>query len=245
MSSLSRSAEFRRGAGDGLTIALGYLSVSFTFGIMAVLMGFRVWQAVIISLFCVTSAGQFAGIKTIAYGGSLIEMALSQFIINLRYALMSITVSQKMDDTCTPGRRAAIGFGITDEIFGVSVSRNERIDAYYMYGLIVVPVLGWTIGTLAGALAGSVLPGIIVSSMGIALYGMFMAIVIPEAKKDRHVLIVSLAAAALSSVFYFVPVLKKVSSGFVIIICACVTSALGAILFPVDIDDASDDKEIS
>lgn len=226
--------EFRRGMKDGLPIALGYISVSFTFGLMAVSVGMTWWQAVLISLANVTSAGQFAGLDIMVAGGSLIEMALTQFIINLRYSLMSITLSQKIDKTFRLPSRLAVGFGVTDEIFAVSVSRNASVSKYYMYGLIIIPYLGWGGGTLVGALLGGVLPEELADAMGIAIYGMFLAIILPQARDDRRYLKVIALSVALSCLFHWMPYVNKLSSGFVIIICAVVAAAVGAVLYPVE-----------
>ena len=226
--------EYKRGIRDGLPIALGYLSVSFTFGLMAVSGGLSIWQATLISLLNLTSAGQFAGLDIMLAGGSFIEMALTQFIINLRYSLMSIAVSQKSDESMTTPARLAIGFGITDEIFAVSTGKNDSVGRIYMAGLITTPIIGWTLGTFLGAAVGNILPSIIADSLGIAIYGMFLAIIIPPAKKNIRLIFVILIAAAISCTIYYTPLKNVISSGFTIIIAAVAASALGALLFPMD-----------
>lgn len=150
---------FGKGLQDGIPIGLGYFAVSFTFGIMAIQSGLTAWQAVLISLTNLTSAGQFAGIGIIAAGGSLWEMALTQLVINLRYCLMSFSLSQKLEKGVSNGHRLAVAFGVTDEIFGVSASQEGRISPWYNYGVMCVAIPGWTLGTLAGAVSGSLLPG--------------------------------------------------------------------------------------
>lgn len=225
--------DFRKGLQDGIPIALGYISVSFTFGLMAVSAGMKWWQAVLISITNVTSAGQFAGLDIMVAGGAFIEMALSQFIINLRYALMSLSLSQKVDKSVTTLYRFILGMGVTDEIFAVAVSQKEKVSRYYMFGLIAIPYLGWAGGTAAGAVLGGILPDMVRGAMGIAIYGMFLAIIIPKARENHRFLKVILLAAGLSCCFRWVPVLQKVSSGFVIIICAVVASALGALWYPI------------
>lgn len=226
--------EYVQGMRDGIPIALGYLSVSFTFGLMAVSSGMAWWQAVLISMLNLTSAGQFAGLEIMVAGGAMIEMALSQAVINMRYALMSLSLSQKVDSSITVPWRFAVGFGVTDEIFAVAMSRKKRVSRQYMTGLISVPYIGWAGGTAAGALLGSVLPGMLRSALGIAIYGMFIAIILPKAREDSRYLKVILAAVAFSCCFAWIPALQKVSSGFVIIICAVVAAALGAVLFPLE-----------
>ena len=176
---------FGKGLQDGIPIGLGYFAVSFTFGIMAIQSGLTAWQAVLISLTNLTSAGQFAGIGIIAAGGSLWEMALTQLVINLRYCLMSFSLSQKLEKGVSNGHRLAVAFGVTDEIFGVSASQEGRISPWYNYGVMCVAIPGWTLGTLAGAVSGSLLPDFLVSALSVAIYGMFLAVIIPPAKKNR------------------------------------------------------------
>ncbi len=221
---------FKQGLIDAIPIALGYLSVSFGFGILAVSLNIDAVFAVLISLTNLTSAGQAAGIEIIAAGGTLIEMALTQLIINLRYSLMGLSLTQKLDNSFTTPKRLLLSFGITDEIFAVAISGSGKISAKYMAGLIVLPVIGWTSGTLLGAVAGTLLPQFITSAMGILLYGMFIAIFTPAAKKEKGVLVVVLVAALISVVFKYL--LSFISSGFAIILTALIAATIGAIFFP-------------
>lgn len=223
-------SDFLKGAKDGLPICFGYLSVSFGFGILAVSLGLSVLSAVGISLTNLTSAGQVAGVGIIAAGGSLFEMALTQLIINIRYSLMGISLSQKLDEKFSTFHRLLASFGITDEIFAVAVAQKS-VSPFYMYGLISVSALGWVTGTFLGAFAGNVLPSSVSGALGIVLYGMFLAIILPPAKTNRPVLIAVLIAAALSIVFKYV--LTFVSEGFAIIICAVVAAGFCAFFFPV------------
>ena len=227
------SNSFRKGLRNGLPIGLGYLSVSFTFGIIAVSQGIPVWAAILISMTNLTSAGQFQGLEVIAAGGAMAEMALCQLVINLRYALMSLSLSQKCDRKVTRADRFGIAFFNTDEIFAVASSQIDPIGRRFCYGLAVAPYIGWAGGTALGALAGSLLPASVQSALGVAIYGMFLAIFIPPAKKSRPVLVVVLTAVALSCVFKWVPAVNQVSGGFAVIICTIVAAALGAFLFPV------------
>lgn len=228
---------FKKGLKDGVPIALGYLSVSFTFGMMAVAGGLPVSLAVAISMTNLTSAGQFAGLSLMLTGGGYFEMALTQLVINLRYALMSVSLSQKFHKSVSLLDRFLIAFGNTDEIFAVASGQKTDVGKKYMYGLILMPYLGWSLGTLLGAAASAVLPEAVRSALGIAIYGMFLAIFIPPMKKDKAVAVVVLTAAVLSCLFFYVPVLKSVSSGFVIIICAVVAATLGALIKPVSDKD--------
>ena len=209
----------------GIPIALGYLSVSFGFGILAVNMGLTVAQAVGISVTNLTSAGQVMGVTVIAAGGSLFEMALTQLVINLRYALMGLSLSRKLDSSFNTPRRMLVSYGITDEIFAVASAQPKKVSPQYMYGLILVSFLG----SFIGAFSGQILPQSIINAMGIVLYGMFIAIVIPVAKRKKSVLSVAIFAAILSLMFKYV--LTMVSSGFAIIISGAGASALGAMLF--------------
>lgn len=224
---------FKRGIQDGIPIGLGYFAVSFTFGMMAVSGGLTAWQAVLISLTNLTSAGQFAGLGIIIAGGSMWEMALTQLVINLRYCLMSFSLSQKLEKNISTGHRLAVAFGVTDEIFGVSASQEGRLSPWYNYGVMSMAIPGWTLGTLVGAVLGNVLPGFLVSALNVAIYGMFLAVIIPPAKKNRSVLGVVIGAMAISTVFSVVPVLNKVSSGFVIIITTLIVAGLAAHFCPI------------
>ena len=224
---------FKRGIQDGIPIGLGYFAVSFTFGMMAVSGGLTAWQAVLISLTNLTSAGQFAGLGIIIAGGSMWEMALTQLVINLRYCLMSFSLSQKLEKNISTGHRLAVAFGVTDEIFGVSASQEGRLSPWYNYGVMSMAIPGWTLGTLVGAVLGNVRPGFLVSALNVAIYGMFLAVIIPPAKKNRSVLGVVIGAMAISTVFSVVPVLNKVSSGFVIIITTLIVAGLAAHFCPI------------
>lgn len=224
-------SDFIQGLKHGMPIALGYFPVSFGFGIMAVRMGLSPITAVIISVTNLTSAGQAAGVSVIASGGSLLEMALTQLVINLRYALMGLSLSQKLSEKFTLPHRFAASYGITDEIFGVASAQPKSIAPYYMYGLILAGFSGWSLGTLFGSFAGAALPSFLTDALGIMLYGMFLAIILPAARKNLRVLFVILTAAAISSLFKYL--FTAVSEGFAIIISAVIASALAALMFPI------------
>lgn len=230
---------FKRGLRDGIPICLGYLSVSFTFGMMASNGGLPVWLSVIISMTNLTSAGQFAGTAIIIATGSLIELAVTTFIINIRYMLMSLSLSQKIDPKMSLGARFAIAFGITDEIFAVSMQQTGHVNTRYFTGLMLTPYCGWALGTFLGAGAAELLPASARGALGIAIYGMFLAIIIPPARKSKAVLFTISFAAALSCIFRYIPFLAQLSAGWVIIICAAAASMLSAIIFPVQEEEAS------
>ncbi len=228
-------SDFLKGMTHGIPIALGYISVSFGFGIAAVRAGLSVAAAVGISASNLTSAGQAAGVEIIAAGGTLIELALSQLVINLRYSLMGLSLSQKLDDSFTVPHRLLASYGITDEIFAVAAAQPGKLKPSYMYGLILISALGWTGGTLLGAVAGQALPQMFTAAMGILLYGMFIAIIIPPSRKSRSVFGAVLFAALISLLFKFV--FTKISVGFAIIISASVAAAVMALIAPVPDDE--------
>lgn len=225
---------FCRGAKDGLPICLGYLSVSFTFGMMAAENGLPVWAAVLISMSNFTSAGQFAGTSLILSGGMYLEIAVTTFVINIRYMLMSLSLSQKADEKMTVFERCLLSFGNTDEVFAVAMQQPGTITASYLAGLIATPYAGWALGTLLGAAATSILPLSLRSALGIAIYGMFLAIILPPCRKSRPVLITVLTAVFLSGVLHWAPVFQKLSGGWIIIICAVAASAFAAWRYPID-----------
>ena len=236
---MNQKNAFMKGLVDGIPICLGYISVSFAFGIFAVENGLSALEALLISMTCVTSAGQLAAVPIIATQGGLIQLAVSQLVINMRYALMSISLSQKLDDKVSLADRFAIAFVNTDEVFAVASGQYGRVSKWYMYGLILTPWAGWAAGTLAGALAGNVLPAVVTSSLGVAIYGMFIAIVVPEMKKSRPVALCVGIAVALSCLFRYLPLLNRIPGGFTIIICACVASALMAAAAPIETEEES------
>lgn len=230
--------KFLKGITDGLPICIGYFAVSFAFGIAAIQSGLSWLEALLISATNLTSAGQVAGLPIIAGGGSFVEMAVSQLVINSRYSLMSVSLSQKLSDSISLPHRFLIAFGNTDEIFGVSISNKGTVGKRYMYGLILTPYLGWTLGTLFGAILGNVLPAIIIASLGVAIYGMFIAIVVPVIKKERNTALCVLLAIAISCAFKYLPFLGNIPSGFTVIICAVIPSLIFAFAAPIETEVA-------
>lgn len=224
--------DFTKGLKAGIPIGLGYLSVSFAFGIMAISMGFEWWQAVLISMTNLTSAGQLAGIGIMVNPAQYIDMLLSQLTINIRYSFMSVSLSQKVTPQFCGVKRWILGFFMTDEIFAVAANEKE-VSVKFFSGLTVFPYIGWTLGTLLGSVLGNVLPAIIMNALCLAIYGMFVAIVAPKAKESLSLLLVVGVAIALSCMFYYLPFLSSVSSGLAVCICAIVAAVFGAIVFPV------------
>ncbi len=229
---------YTQGLRDGVPIGLGYLSVSFGFGIAVVAAGLHPLLAVLISMINETSAGQAAGLSimtaVLAGGGTaFIEMALTQLVINIRYSLMAISLSQRLDRSFTTPWRMLLAFSITDEIFAVASTKGHRVGVKYFSGLATAPYIGWTLGTLLGALAGALLPDFIRASLGIMLYGMFIAIIIPPARRERGALFAICVAVGISCILYYVPLFDFISGGFSLIISAVIGAALAAWLFPV------------
>lgn len=227
----------KKGLRDGIPIALGYFAVSFAFGILAVDSGCTVLEAVLISFTNLTSAGQFAGLTVIAQAGTLLEMAITQLVINSRYMLMSIAMSQKVDADFHGIWRWLLGYGITDEIFAAAIQTDGTIKRSYFGSLIILPVIGWTAGTFLGAFLGNILPVMLTNALGVALYGMFIAVVVPKAREDFHVLFAVLIAVSISVALKYIPAFSFISGGFGIIICAVAASAVGALVFPVKEDE--------
>ena len=224
--------DFTKGLKSGIPIGLGYLSVSFAFGIMAISLGFEWWQAVLISMTNLTSAGQLAGIGIMKTPAQYLDMLLSQLTINVRYSFMSVSLSQKVTPQFCGIKRWILGFFMTDEIFAVAANEKE-VSVKFFSGLTVFPYIGWTLGTLLGSILGNVLPAIIMNALCLAIYGMFVAIVAPKAKESVSLLLVVGVAIALSSMFYYLPFLSSVSSGISVCVCAIAAAVFGALVFPV------------
>lgn len=231
--------EITRGMKDSIPICAGYLAVGFTFGIAAAAQGITAAGSGLICLTNVTSAGQFAGLTVIAAGAPLIEMALTQLIINLRYLLMSISLSQKFDPSIKWFEKCIMAFGVTDEIFALVSTQKGKVNRYYIYGLISCCIAAWTCGGFFGAFASSAMPDFISSALGIAIYGMFIAIIIPPAKHEKSITAVILTAVTLSSMIYWIPALDFISPGMSIIICTIIAATAGAIMHPVDEEETA------
>lgn len=229
---LKKVNDFKVGLKKGIPIGLGYISVSITFGMLAVRGGLDIWTAVFISMTNLTSAGQFAGIDLIINNAIYMEIALTTFIINIRYSLMSFAISQKLEKTSLI-KRMILSFGITDETYALASVEEGKLSYQFMLGLITFPYLGWALGTLIGAVSTVFMPIKLQDSLGIALYGMFLAIIIPAGKKDKFVLKAIVISAMMSIGFFYIPGLNKISSGFSIIICSLVGALIMAKLKPV------------
>ena len=227
------AAWFRRGMKNGVPIALGYFAVSFTLGIAAKNAGLNAIQGALASATTLASAGQFAGFNVIAAGATYVEMAVMMLVINARYLLMSCSLSQKLDPDLPLFHRLLIGWGITDEMFGVSSCVPVRLNPFYHYGMMALSIPGWTLGTVLGIVVGNILPANVVSALGVGLYGMFLAIIIPPARQNR--VIAGLVAVSMAASFAMakLPMLSGISSGMRTIILTVVIAGIAAVLFPI------------
>lgn len=234
---MQRKSAFFHGLKSGLPIGLGYFPVAFTFGFLTVSGGLPVWAGVLISVSNLTSAGQFAGMNLILAGAGYGELALTTFIINLRYMLMSLALSQKIENKIPIWQRLIFSFGITDETFVVASMEKKPIKAGYMFGLIILPIIGWDLGTLCGGCISTLLPQALQNAMGIALYAMFIALIVPAARESFKILLIVVLAVAVTCLLRYVPVFSFISSGFRIIIATVTAAAVGAWLFPKEDDE--------
>lgn len=225
-------SRYLHGIKKGFPIFLGYLPVSFTFGFMAVSGGMPVWVAVLVSVTNLTSAGQFAGTNLIFAQAGYLELALTTFVINLRYSLMSLSLSQKINPKIPVWKRLIFSFGITDETFVVASMEPGRLSASYLLGLITLPFVGWSLGTLLGGTISTLLPLTLQNAMGIGLYAMFIALIVPASREKKEVCFVVILAIAFTCLLKYAPVLKNISSGFRVILATILAAGTGAFLFP-------------
>ena len=228
---ISKRSCFFSGVRDGMPICLGYLAVAFTLGIAARNAGLTPFQAGLASFLTNASAGQYAGFTVIAAGGTYLEMALMILVANARYLLMSCALTQKLGPEAGLLHRMLIGFDVTDEIFGVSIAYPGRLEPVYTYGVMSVALPGWCLGTVFGVLMGNLLPARLVSALSVGLYGMFIAIIIPPARKNRVVAVLVVLSMALS--FFTGKLLPSLSAGTRVILLTVVIAAAAALLFPV------------
>ena len=234
---LSKGELWKKGFKDGIPIGLGYFAVSLTFGLQCGIVGLGVFESTLLSFTNLTSAGQFGGLELIASQASYFEMAFTQFILNLRYILMSTSLSQKLDMKTSIPHRLLMSHGITDEIFGISMAVKGVLSPYYNYGAMSIAIPCWTLGTLTGVSIGNVLPLDILNALSIAIYGMFIAIIIPPAKKNRMILGLIIVSMITSLLFEVLPILNLISSGFKIIVVTIIIAGLAAYFFPVEEGD--------
>ncbi len=233
----SGKLRFSDGVRDAVPICLGYLSVSLAFGMIAAGKGMPVWIAELFAVTCVSGTGQFVGVNLMSAAAPLIELLCTLAVINARYLLMSVSLSQKLPTSMTLWQRLVVAYGNTDEIFALASTQTRPLTFGYMCGMIFISVSGWLAGTLTGALAGEVIPQSVMSAMNIALYAMYIALIIPDAKKSGPIAAVVLTAAALSCILTYLPATSGLGAGWTIIAAGAAASVAGAILFPRDIGE--------
>lgn len=229
----NHKSNFCKGLKGGIPIALGYFAVSFTLGIQAKNVGITAFQAAVTSFGLHASAGEYIAFTLIGANANILVMVLMEMIANARYLLMSCSLSQKIPADTPMWKRLVMGYFITDEIFGASISVSGKLDPYYMFGLIAVASPGWVVGTALGVIMGNALPLRAVSALSVGLYGMFIACIIPEGRKNKIVAGVIIVSFVLSYIFSTLPVFKGISSGIKIMILTIIIATVAAILFPV------------
>lgn len=228
---------YKKGLVDGIPIALGYFAVAFTLGIVAKNSGLSAFQAMLAAALTNASAGGYAGFTLIGENASFIEMALTQLVVNARYLLMACALSQKLSPKTSTLHRSIIAFDVTDEIFGISVSVKGTLNPFYNYGAMTVSIPGWALGAFFGVIMGNVLPNSVVSALSVGLYGMFLAIIIPPARKNKIIAVLVMVSMALSFVFSKLPLLSSISSGMRVIVLTVLISLAAAVLFPREEED--------
>ncbi len=229
----SRRAVFMEGVHDGVPIALGYFVVAFTLGILAKTAGLSAWQGFVTSAVNIASAGEYAGFTVIAANAPYLEIAVLTLVANARYFLMSAALTQRFSPETPLLHRLAVSFGVTDEIFGITVARGGMVHPYYNYGALAISVPAWSAGTSAGILAGGVLPATAVSALSVALYGMFVWVILPPAKKSRPIAGMVLLSFVLSLAATYAPVTGQLSGGTRTILLTLLIAGVGAALFPI------------
>ncbi len=236
------SSALRLGMRDGAPIGLGYFAVAFSLGIAAKNAGLSAMQACLASILCNASAGEYAGFTVIAANASYIEMAFITAVANARYILMSCAMSQRISPGTGSHHRLLMSFDITDELFGIAMARPGSLDPYYTYGAMTVSIPMWAAGTAIGAAAGSILPHSLVSALSVALYGMFLAVIIPPARRDRIILALVVVSFALSLAASMLPYVRDVSEGTRTVILTVIISAAAALLFPRKDEEPKEDE---
>lgn len=239
---MNNKGVFWNGFRDGIPIGLGYFAVAFSLGIVAQGAGLNAVQGFFASFFCVASAGEYALFTSILHAASFLEIAIITLVVNARYLLMSCALSQRFDERAGLFHRLLVGFGVTDEIFGISIAQKGFVNPFYNYGAIAISVPLWSLGTSLGIIAGDKLPLRIVSAFSVALYGMFIAIFIPPAKKNLTIAVVVIVSFISSYLCGILPFVKDFSNGTRTIILTVVISAVVAVLRPIRDDEATDDE---
>ncbi|MFC2314816.1 MAG: AzlC family ABC transporter permease [Selenomonas massiliensis] len=237
----TRRAVFMEGVHDGVPIALGYFVVAFTLGILAKTAGLSAWQGFVTSAVNIASAGEYAGFTVIAAQAPYLEIAVLTLVANARYFLMAAALAQRFAPDTPLLHRLAVSFGVTDEVFGITVARGGMVQPYYNYGALAISVPAWSAGTSAGILAGGILPAAAVSALSVALYGMFVWVILPPAKKSRPIAGMVLASFLLSLAATYAPLTSELSGGTRTILLTLLIAGVGAALFPVHEEQEEND----
>ncbi len=225
---------FLRGFRSGIPICFGYFAVAVALGITARNVGLSALQSGVMSVTMLASAGEYAAVTLIGAGAGVLEMIFTTIVVNLRYFLMGCALSQKLREDIPLWHRFTLSYCITDELFGISAAEEGFLNPFFTYGAAGISALGWTAGTVLGVLIGNVLPHNIVDALSVALYGMFLAVIIPASKKDRFIAVIVLCSMGASFLFSAAPVLKQISSGFRVIILTLLIAGIAAVVHPVD-----------
>ncbi|SMB81256.1 4-azaleucine resistance probable transporter AzlC [Desulfonispora thiosulfatigenes DSM 11270] len=230
--------DFKSGAKKGIPIALGYLPIGFTFGLIATSSGIADFLVILISLTNFSATGQFASVNLLSMGASVYEIAMTTFIINSRYALMSLSLAQRIHPSVSRKIRSLLAIGITDEVFTVAAVQKEKtLNTSFLFGLELVSLSGWVLGTTMGVFLSGYFPLDLRNAMGIALYAMFIAILVPATKSSRPVLIICAISIAITSIITWIPIFSFISAGFKIIIATIIAATIGAIYFPKEVNE--------
>ncbi len=234
---MNKKLTFLNGMKMGIPIGLGYFAVAFSLGISAKNAGLTALEAGLASLLLNASAGEYALFTLIASGAGYLEVAIMELIANARYLLMSCALSQKLSPETKLPQRMAIGIAVTDEMFGASIARHDKVSHWYYFGMMAVAVPCWSLGTVLGVLVGSILPPLAVAALSVSLYGMFMAVIVPEAKRNLTVMGVIAVSFVLSFLSTAVPFIKEIPNGTMIIILTVAISTVAALLFPIKVEE--------
>lgn len=232
----------KMGLRDGMPIGIGYFAISFAVGVFASSLGFSWLEALAVSMLNFTSAGEIAALPIIAAGGSLIELALTQIVINSRYALMSISLSQRLGDSIRLRDRFLLAFFNGDEIFALVCAKESLVGKKYFYALAVLPYLGWSFGTLVGSVVGDLLPPFLVDALSVALYAMLITIITQASKTSKSTLVCVLVAIAVSCLCSYLPLLDNVPHGIVVVVISVIISAVFALVAPISQKDPWDEE---
>ena len=222
----------KKGLIDALPIFFGYLSVGFAFGIYALKSGFPIWSPILMSLTHLSGTGQFALVKVANTGSGIFEICIAVSVLNIRYILMALAISQRLSPSISIWQRLMIAMADTDEIIAVALKSRTLVTFSYMMGLFLSSYAGWNLGTLLSALGGTLLPQCVINALGIALYAMFIAIIIPDAKRHRPMLYCISIAAILNIILKFLPTDVRPNASWSILIAGIVAAVIISAIYP-------------